>query len=157
MGQEILSGRGGGKGEALMAFWQIALIVLVAAWAVQSIGVWLQMQHYQRTFKAMRSRWSDGAMGAGAAPGRLGKGVIALVVVAPDGTVRKVSAMEGRSVFAKLRDRPEYEGLPMRELKARADSGQLDAGLARAILKAIEQIESIVEPANDSKPRLMTA
>ncbi len=88
-----------------MALWQIALLFLAAAWAVQSIGVWLQVKHYQRTFGAMRAQWSDGRLGVGAAPGRVGAGVIALIVVSPEGQVRKLHAMRGRSVFAKFKDR----------------------------------------------------
>jgi glucitol operon activator protein len=130
-------------GEARMAIWQIALLVLAAAWGVQSVGVWLQVQHYQRTFGAVRAQWSDGLLGVGAAPGRIGKGVIALVVVGPDGLIRKVQAMQGRSVFAKFKDRAEFEGMAVEELKARADLGQFERGFGQAILKAIEQIEKV--------------
>ena len=77
----------------------------------------------------LRTRWTDGAMGAAAAPGRFGKGVIALVVTAPDGTIRKVCVMQGRSVFAKLKDRVDFEGRSSAELKRRAASGNLGAGV----------------------------
>jgi len=129
-----------------MAIWQIALLVLAVAWAVQSIGVWLQVQHYQQTFKAMRTQWSDGLLGVGAAPGRVGKGVIALIVVSPEGRVRKLHAMQGRSVFAKFKDRAEFEGVSLDDLKERADSGGLDRALGQAILKAVEQIEKVDAP-----------
>jgi glucitol operon activator protein len=134
-----------------MPLWQIALVVLVAAWVVQSIGVWLQMGHYRKKFQEMRSQWTDGAMGAGAAPGRFGKGVIALVITAPDGTVRKVSLMRGRSVFAKFADRVDLEGVSTAELKQRATSPNFVASDGRAIVKAIEQIEALGKPADDSK------
>lgn len=140
-----------------MPLWQIALIVLVAAWAVQSAGVWLQMRHYQKVFRELRTRWADGAMGAGAAPGRFGKGVIALIVAAPDGTVRKVSVMQGRSVFAKLRDRVDLEGISTAELKQRAASGKFDAGVGLAIVKALEQIETVGKSAGNSKPNFVAA
>jgi glucitol operon activator protein len=126
-----------------MALWQIALLFLAAAWAVQSIGVWLQVQHYQRTFGAMRAQWSDGRLGVGAAPGRIGAGVIALIVVSPEGRVRKLHAMRGRSVFAKFKDRVEFEGITIEDLKARADSAGFERGLGQAVLKAIEQIEKV--------------
>jgi glucitol operon activator protein len=126
-----------------MALWQIALLFLAAAWAVQSIGVWLQVQHYQRTFGAMRARWSDGRLGVGAAPGRIGAGVIAMIVVSPEGLVRKLHAMRGRSVFAKFKDRPEFEGIAVEDLKARASSANFERGLGQAVLKAIEQIEKV--------------
>jgi glucitol operon activator protein len=133
-----------------MAIWQIALLVLAAAWGVQSLGVWLQVQHYQRTFGAVRAQWSDGRLGVGAAPGRVGKGVIALVVVSPDGCVRKLHAMQGRSVFAKFKDRPEFEGIAVEDLKARANAAGFDRGFGTAILKAIEQIEKIETPRGTS-------
>jgi glucitol operon activator protein len=140
-----------------MPLWQIGLILLVAAWAVQSAGVWLQMRHYQKKFGELRTRWTDGAMGAGAAPGRFGKGVIALVVTAPDGTIRKVCVMQGRSVFAKLKDRVDFEGLSSAELKRRAASGNLGAGVGVAIAKALEQIETVGKAAGESKPNFATA
>jgi glucitol operon activator protein len=126
-----------------MALWQIALLVLGLAWIVQSIGVWLQVRHYQRTFSVVRRRWSDGRLGTGAAPGRIGKGVIVLLVISPAGIVRQLHAMEGRSVFAKFQDRAEFAGLSLDDLKARLDSGHIQGGLAQAITKAIEQIEKL--------------
>jgi glucitol operon activator protein len=140
-----------------MPLWQIALIVFAAAWVVQSIGVWLQMRHYQKKFTELRSQWTDGAMGAGAAPGRFGKGVIALVVTAPNGTVRKVCVMQGRSVFAKLKDRVDLEGVSTAELKRRATSGKFDAGVGLAIGKAIEQIETVGKADGDAKPNFASA
>lgn len=126
-----------------MALWQIALLGLGLAWIVQSIGVWLQMRHYQRTFAAVRARWSDGRFGSGAAPGRLGQGVIVVLVVDPASIVRQVFAMQGRSVFAKFKDRGEFTGLSIDELKRRAGTEQVEPGMANAISKAIEQIENL--------------
>lgn len=126
-----------------MAFWQIALLAFVAAWMVQSLGVWMQMQHYQKTFADLRAQWSDGLMGAGAAPGRLGKGVIVLMVVNPDGIVRKTCMMQGRSVFTKFRDRSEFDGLSIDDVKSRAESAAYDRNVGRAVVKAIEQIEKV--------------
>ena len=82
-----------------MAWWQYALLALVIAWALQAYGVWRQTQHYQSVFKELRGNWSDGMLGVGAAPAKLGKGAIAMVVVDPDGTVRTVRVMQGRSVL----------------------------------------------------------
>lgn len=126
-----------------MAFWQIALLAFVAAWMVQSFGVWLQMQHYQKTFADLRAQWTDGLMGAGAAPGRLGKGVIVLMVVNPDGIVRKTCMMQGRSVFTKFKDRSEFDGLSISDVKSRAQAAAYERNVGNAIVKAIEQIEKI--------------
>jgi glucitol operon activator protein len=133
-------------GEAKLALWQIALIVLGFAWAVQSLGVWLQMRHYQNTFGATLRQCTDGRLGTGAAPGRLGKGVIVLLVVDPGGGVRKLAAMQGRTVFAKFADRPEFKGLSLAELQARIGAAGFERGLGLAIGKAIEQIERVDAP-----------
>jgi glucitol operon activator protein len=130
----------------MMAWWQVALLVLAVAWFVQALGVWIQMRHYQAIFSAARGQWADGRMGTGAAPGRIGKGVIVLMVVDPAGSIRRVCAMQGRSVFAKFRDRAEFNGLPMGEVKERVEAGHIEAGLGQALLKAIEQIEKVDAP-----------
>ena len=125
-----------------MALWQIALIALVFAWAAQSYGVWRQTCHYQETFGELRRRWSDGVMGAGAAPAKLGKGTIALVVASPERTVRAVRLMQGRSVLAKFVDHPEFAGLELEPIVQRAHEA-LGPAAAQAIARAIEQIEKI--------------
>ena len=125
-----------------MALWQIALLALVVAWAAQSYGVWLQTRHYQKTFGELRTRWKDGVMGAGAAPAKLGKGAIALVVASPDRTIRAVRLMQGRSVLAKFVDHPEFAGLELEPIVRRAHEA-LGPAAAQAIAKAIEQIEKI--------------
>jgi glucitol operon activator protein len=126
-----------------MALWQIALLALVAAWLVQSAGVWLQMRHYQNTFSALRTQWSDGVLGAGAAPGRLGKGVIVLIVVDPQQTVRRLCTMQGRSVFTQFKDRHDFDGFALSDVKSIVASPGYERGLGIAISKAIEQIEKV--------------
>ncbi len=126
-----------------MALWQLALLAFVLAWIVQSFGVWRQMQHYQQVFGELRGRWNDGRLGAGAAPAKLGKGAIALVVVDPAGAVRTVRVMQGRSVFAKFKTREEFDGLALEALKARVNAAGFERGVGQAISKAIDQIESV--------------
>ena len=144
-----------------MALWQFALIALVVAWAAQSYGVWLQTRHYQKTFGELRALWSDGVMGAGAAPAKLGRGAIALVVASPDRTIRAVRVMQGRSVLAKFTDYPEFEGLELEPIIQRAHQ-VLGPAASQAIAKAIEQIEKIRDrdtvtiPVPLSNPRVET-
>ena len=126
-----------------MAWWQYALLALVIAWALQAYGVWRQTQHYQGVFKELRRNWSDGMLGVGAAPAKLGKGAIAMVVVDPNGTVRTVRVMQGRSVFAKFKARDDLDGMTLADLKAKIEASGLDRGLGVAIAKAIEQIEKV--------------
>lgn len=126
-----------------MALWQIALIVFGAAWALQAVGVWFQTSHYQKIFSELRTRWSDGVLGSGAAASRFGKGVIAVLVVSPSGEVRAARAMVGRTVFAKFTELRELEGLSLEELKTRVAAPQFDASKRIALTKAIEQVEKV--------------
>ncbi len=126
-----------------MAIWQWALLALAALWAVQSLGVWFQMRHYSDVMKGVTSRYSDGYVGAGHVRGRLGKGVIVLVVVDRDLRVRRFLEMSGRTVFAKFRRRKELEGAPLDALR-RAEATDTPAAAAAA-KQALDQIERMKE------------
>lgn len=126
-----------------MAWWQYALLALAVAWILQAYGVWRQTQHYQSVFSELRRGWSDGVLGAGAAPAKLGKGVIALMVVDPAGKVRTVRVMQGRSVFAQFKTLDGLEGLSLADLKAKIGASAFESGVGVAIGKAVEQIERV--------------
>jgi len=134
-----------------MALWQIALIAFAIAWAFQAVGVWRQTQHYHETFADLRSRWHDGEMGAGAAPARFGKGVIALIVVSPSGDIRAARAMVGRTVFAKFSELRDLEGLSLEEFGARIVSSDFDGAKRLALSKALEQIARVREERRGGK------
>ena len=85
-----------------MAMWQWGLLALGFLWALQSLGVWYQMRHYSDVMKGITSKYNDGFVGAGNVRGRLGKGVIVLILVTPDLVVQRFLVMSGRSVFAKV-------------------------------------------------------
>ncbi|TBW33281.1 transcriptional regulator [Siculibacillus lacustris] len=126
-----------------MATWQLGLLLLVGAWALQSVGVWLQMRHYARTVKSIGSEFDEGFLGTGFVRGRFQKGTIALVVVSDDLVVRRVSTMTGRSVFAKFHSHPALAGLRLDRLEAAlSDVEHFDAGRTAAILAAVAQIET---------------
>src|SRR5579875_2033142 len=126
-----------------MAWWQYALIAFAVAWVVQAYGVWRQTRHYRSVFSELRRKWADGALGAGAAPAKFGKGAIAIVVVDPERVVRAVRVMQGRSVFAKFEARPQFEGVPAAELSARLEAPGLERPLAAAIRQALAQIDKV--------------
>lgn len=130
-----------------MAFWQTALIVLAIVWGVQMIGVWLQMRHYRDIMGSISATWSDGRVGAGNARSVFGKGVILVLVVGPDDIVRRLLVMEGRSVFAKFKPLPEFEGRRLDSLRDGA-FGENEKGRAQALTAAIAQIDRV---ANGSK------
>jgi glucitol operon activator protein len=125
-----------------MAIWQWALLCLVVAWAVQSVGVWMQMRHYSDVLKGITEKYKDGFVGAGHVRGRFAKGTIALLVVTPDLVVRRLMTMSGRSVFAKFRRHEAFEGMPLERLRSDpAIFENMEKGAAVAVRQAIEQID----------------
>ncbi len=125
-----------------MAIWQWGLLLLAAVWALQALGVWLQMQHYSGVFKGITEKYSDGFVGAGNFRGRFKKGTIALVVVTPDLVVRRLLLMSGRTVFTKFKRHEEFEGMPLDRLRSRpAIMGEDEPGVTEAVKRAIEQID----------------
>ena len=73
-----------------MAIWQWGLLALFGVWALQSLGVWLQMRHYTDVFKGVTNQFNDGFVGAGNFRGRFSKGTIVVVVVTPDLIVQRL-------------------------------------------------------------------
>ena len=128
--------------ETEMAIWQWALLLLFVVWALQSLGVWLQMRHYSNVFKGVTGEFKDGFVGAGNFRGRLAKGTIALIVVTPDLIVRRMMVMSGRSVLTKFKRHEEFEGIPLDRLRSNpAIMGEGEPGVAEAVKRAIEQID----------------
>ena len=137
-----------------MAIWQWGLLLLAAVWALQALGVWLQMRHYSDVFKGITRKYSDGFVGAGNFRGRFQKGTIALVVVTPDLVIRRLLLMSGRTVFTKFRRHEEFEGMTLDQLRSDpAIMGDGEPGVTAAVTRAIEQIDRArAEP--DRKPGL---
>ena len=125
-----------------MALWQWGLLALALVWALQSLGVWIQMRHYSDVFKGITNQFKDGYVGAGNTRGRFGKGTIALLVVTPDLVVRRLMTMTGRSVFAKFKRHEECEGMTLDRLRSDpAILGEGETGVTAAVVKAIEQVD----------------
>ena len=125
-----------------MAIWQWGLLALFGVWALQSLGVWLQMRHYTDIFKGLTNQFNDGFVGAGNFRGRLSRGTIVVVVVTPDLIVRRLLIMSGRTVFTKFRRHEEFEGITLDQLRSKpAVLGEGDTGVAEAVKRAIEQID----------------
>jgi len=130
-----------------MATWQLAVLLLALVWALQSVGVWMQMRHYRDALGDIEQRFNSGFVGTGFVRGRLSKGTIALVVVSDTLVVDRVAVMTGRSVFAKFRARPEFDGVTLEALRSSVTSlqtqGKSAKSLGEAIAKAIEQIDAV--------------
>ena len=125
-----------------MAIWQWGLLALFGVWALQSLGVWLQMRHYTDVFKGLTNQFNDGFVGAGNFRGRFSKGTIVVIVVTPDLVVRRLLVMSGRTVFTKFRRHEEFEGMTLDRLRSNpAVLGEGDPGVAVAVILAIEQVD----------------
>jgi glucitol operon activator protein len=123
-----------------MPLWQIGLLLLGAVWLLQAIGTWLQMRHYREVMGAIHGRWTDGYMGVGNARSSLGRGVILMLVAAPDETIRDLYIMEGRSVLAKFKRLDQFDG---RSIASLLDDESFTAlrGRKQALEQAVQQIE----------------
>ncbi len=130
-----------------MATWQIAVLLLVIVWGLQSVGVWMQMRHYREALGDIEQRFATGFVGTGFTRGRLAKGTIALVVVNDRLTVDRIAVMTGRSVFAKFHNHTELEGLTLAELRDRCaqlgNGTKAERNLAMALGQAIDQIDAL--------------
>lgn len=122
--------------------WRWLLLAFGVLWAVQVAGTALQMRHYRRFLSQTVARWSDGAIGSGNARARFGKGVIAVLVVDPNGAVRQAFAMQGRTVWAKFRPIETLAGKPIREIRTGAAFGRDEGKLAQAFARAADQIDA---------------
>ncbi|MGH6861538.1 MAG: transcriptional regulator GutM [Phyllobacterium sp.] len=125
-----------------MVMWQWGLLALGLLWALQSLGVWYQMRHYSDVMKGITSRYNDGYVGAGNVRGRLGKGMIVLIVTTPDLMIKRFLVMSGRSVFATFKRRTDLEDMPLEALRTslQAKDGA-EPALAKAAAVALAQID----------------
>lgn len=125
-----------------MVMWQWGLLALGVLWALQSLGVWYQMRHYADVMKGITSKYNDGFVGAGNVRGRLGKGMIVLIVTNADLAIQRFLVMSGRSVFAKFKRRPEFENMSIDALRTSSlMTTEEDRALAKATEIAIAQID----------------
>ncbi|WP_082537243.1 MULTISPECIES: transcriptional regulator GutM [unclassified Aureimonas] len=121
---------------------QGALALLVVAWLLQCVGTWVQIKRYRSAFRELSSGWADGWMGAGRG-GRFPRaGAIALIVIAPDDTVRRVVVIAGRTVFAKAARLEGYEGLTLEALRAKTGDAGKDS-VKLAIVAALDQVDTV--------------
>lgn len=121
---------------------QGALALLVVAWLLQCVGTWIQIRRYRSAFRELSSGWADGWMGAGRG-GRFPRaGAIAMIVIAPDDTIRRVVVIAGRTVFAKAVRHESFEGLTVGALRTRMAEPGRDA-TKLAIASALDQVEAV--------------
>lgn len=126
-----------------MEFIRTALAMLLACWAVQAAGAWVQWRHYQLSVAGNRATWKRGFLGIGTFRRRFGFGAVAMVVASPDMRIDRLQVMQGLSVFARFKDLPDYEGMTLVELKEGLARLGADKPVAKAIRQALQQIEEV--------------
>lgn len=122
--------------------WQVILALLALAWMLQCWGTFVQIRRYRDAFRHLSSEYSDGWMGAGKSGGGFRRGAIVMAVAAPDGTLRRVVALEGRTIFAHFQPVTRFEGLSLPQARASAQA-RPKRPLERALLTALDQIETV--------------
>ncbi|WP_279482157.1 transcriptional regulator GutM [Aureimonas sp. SK2] len=125
-----------------MTGWQVALALLALAWALQCVGTVIQVRRYRDAFRDLSNSSDDGWLGVGKGGGALKGAAIAMIVVAPDGTVRRATSLQGRTVFAKARRLEELEGRSASDVRSDAE-GRRREPLAAAILSALDQVAQV--------------
>jgi glucitol operon activator protein len=124
-------------------FTNLALVLLLIGWSLQVCGSWIQWRHFQSALAVATKDFADGYLGIGRSRPPFGFGTVVLLVIGPDLRVRRLQTMAGLSVFARLRDQPQYEGLHLQALEARLGQSSVAPRLAAAARQAIRQIEEV--------------
>ena len=119
------------------------ILVLALLWALQTVGTYFQMRHYQEVLGRITREGGEGYVGVGNAKARLGKGVILILVSGEDGVVRRALRMRGMTIFARFEEAPDLVGMGLDELRDEAHEGPYDEGTMLAARRAIEQIDRI--------------
>ncbi|WP_427025616.1 transcriptional regulator GutM [Aureimonas ureilytica] len=127
-----------------MAGWQIALALLALAWALQCVGTFVQIGRYRAAFRDVSGSSDDGWLGIGKGGGALKGAAIAMIVVAPDGRIRRATSLQGRTVFAKARRLDRLEGRLASDVRGEAEA-QRRKPLSAAILSALDQVRQVRE------------
>jgi glucitol operon activator protein len=126
-----------------MLSWQWFLVAWAVLWALQSVGVWYQTTRYADQLKALQTEFTDGYIGTGHSPRRLGKGAIVMLILSSDMKVKRFMVMRGMTVLAKFMPVAEYEGMSLVELDDALAKLPKKSTLKKAAEKAIEQIQNV--------------
>lgn len=126
-----------------MGFISMVLLALAIVWALQILGTWYQMRHYQAVLRGITERSTEGYVGVGNAKASLGKGVILILVVGRDGEVSDALRMRGRTILARFEKAPDLVGMRVDELREPEREGPYDAGTMLAARRAVEQVDRI--------------
>lgn len=126
-----------------MGFISTVLLALAIVWALQIVGTWYQMRHYQAVLRGITARSTEGYVGVGNAKASFGKGVILILVVGAAGEVGDALRMRGRTILARFEKAPDLVGMRVDELREPEREGPYDAGTMLAARRAVEQVDRI--------------
>ena len=92
-------------------------LVAVAAVLLTGVSAFAQHKYYARTVRRLAAAHDEPGcvLVSGRAKGRMRGAVVVLVLRASDEQVKAARAMEGATVFARFRDRPDWGGLSARD------------------------------------------
>lgn len=133
--------------------WMSSLLLVVGLlWLSQVAGTYFQMEHYRKVLGGIRQAGGEGFVGVGNAKARLGKGVILILVVGEDGSVREALRMRGMTVFARFKDAPDLVGRQLDGLRDADIEGPYEKGTMLAVRRAVEQIDRIMQEKSEVVP-----
>ena len=91
-------------------------VLLLAAVSLTAITALGQHRYYARTVRRLAAahRGSDHVLVSGRGKSRLRGAIVVLVLHKDDERIRAAAVMEGSTVLARFKDRPDWVGLPAR-------------------------------------------
>lgn len=126
------------------------LLVVGLLWLSQIAGTYFQMEHYRKVLGGIRQAGGEGFVGVGNAKARLGKGVILILVVGENGSVKQALRMRGMTVFARFKDAPDLLGKKLDDLRDKDIEGPYEKGTMLAVRRAVEQIDRIMHEKSEA-------
>jgi len=116
--------------------WQ-AMVIIVGAFLLASWLSYRQHQRYSRVVNEVATEENRGGvlLVTGRAKGKLRGAVVLLVIDRRRELVTRALAMEGASVFATFRERPDLAG-PLHTLAERASTKAMSKAIAEAMTMA---------------------
>ncbi|MBL1229702.1 transcriptional regulator GutM [Enterococcus sp. BWB1-3] len=88
-------------------------VIAIMAYAIQMILGLKQIKNFNTVYSRMRRK---GKVAIGRRPGKIVSGTILLLAVASDGKITKAEMMQGTSILARFKERPQFVGLNIHEL-----------------------------------------
>ncbi len=117
------------------------ILIFAAFWMVQVVFTLKQRKHMQQTMNEVQSMHQSGYLGVGVSRAKfnMGPGVVMILVVDENNKIATIRILKGISVFAKFKQRTDYDGKDVYEV----EFSKKDKILRKAFQVALEQIEMV--------------